>query len=494
MSIMVKNRMLTKSKYLIGIQCDKWLWTVFNDPGKIPEPGKFAKRMSETGIFIGDLAKKLFPKGIELSGGDFNESLENTKKLVSERKILFEPSFIVDNLYSRADILIPVENDKWDIIEVKSGTKVKDMNVHDVAFQKFVYEKSGLKIRKCFIMHINNKYVRKGQIDLKDFFVITYISEEVSNVSKEIEEKVKEMFKIINLEKSPDFDVDDLPSIKFDNVIKDEFLDSLPEENVFELHRGGVYSRNLYKDNIIKIKDIPEGYKLSVKQSIQRECAISGEPHIEKEKIRSFIENLNYPLYYLDFETISPALPHFENTKPYQQIPFQYSLHIVEKKGSTPKHLSFLADGTDNPIPILLQSLKDNLGDSGDIIVYYEGFEKSRLKEGAELFSEFEELINQNFIPRIKDLFIPFKNFDYYNPKQKGLASLKNVLPMLSDLSYKNLLIANGADAGIEYERVTFGENVPKEEKEKIREALEEYCELDTLAEVKIIEKLMEIV
>ena len=180
--------------------------------------------------------------------------------------------------------------------------------------------------------------------------------------------------------------------------------------------------------------------------------------------------------------------------KPYQQIPFQYSLHIVDKKGSKPKHISFLADGISNPLPKFLQSLKENLGKNGDIIVYNEGFEKGRLKEGADLFPEFEKLVEKNWLPRIKDLLIPFRKFDYYDPRQEGSASIKKVLPVLSDLSYEDLLIGNGIYASLEYERITFLEKIPDKEKKKVRGALEKYCELDTLAEVEIVDRLGEII
>jgi len=480
--------LMTKSKYLIGLQCAKWLWIIFNDKDRIPKPNKSAKYKFETGDIIGELAKKLYPKGVEITTEDFNDNLSKTQELIKERKILFEPSFQTDNLYSRADILVPSGNDEWDIVEVKSGTKVKEINIQDVSFQKYVYEKAGLKIRKCFLMHLNNEYVKMGNIEPNELFLQTEITQEVNDVEG-IKERIEEMFEVIGSKECPKFHVDDLKTIEYDNIAKDEFLESLPDENVFQLYRGGIKSRNLYKDGIIKIKDIPESQKLTEIQKIQKQCAITGKININKEKIKEFLDGLNYPLYYLDFETIYPAIPKFDKTKPYQQVPFQYSLHIVEKPNGKPKHISFLADGFDNPIPKFLQSLKDNLGDRGDIIVYHELFEKGRLKEGADLFPEFEDLVNNNFLPRVKDLLVPFKNFDYYDPKQKGSASIKKVLPVLSDLSYDGLWIAKGADASLEYERVTYG-NVSEEEKQRIREALEKYCELDTLAEVEIINGL----
>ena len=473
------------------MQCAKWLWMEINDKGKIPKPDRNAESKFETGNLIGELAKKLFPKGIDIPTFGFKESLNQTQELIKERKVLFEPSFLIDDLYSRGDLLVPVGENEWDIIEVKSGTKVKDLNVHDVSFQKYVYEKAGLKIRKCFLMHLNSEYVKMGNIEPNELFIQAEITQEVNSVDG-IENRIKEMFEIISSKECPNFHVDDLKTIEYDNIAKDEFLKSFPNENVFQLYRGGIKSRNLYKEGIIKIKDIPESQKLTDNQKIQRECAITGKININKDKLKTFIDGLNYPLYYLDFETILPAVPRFDKTKPYQQVPFQYSLHIVEEQGAEPKHISFLAEGMDNPIPKFLQSLKENLGDKGDIIVYNESFERKRLQEGAGLFPEFEEIVEKNWLPRIKDLLIPFRKFDYYDPKQKGSASIKKVLPVMSDLSYDGLLISEGMGASLEYERVTFGD-ASDEEKKKVREALEKYCELDTLAEIKIIDRLGEI-
>ena len=342
-------------------------------------------------------------------------------------------------------------------------------------------------------MHINNEYVKSGQIEPNELFVQADITEEVSIAIEGIEERISEMFEVIKSKKCPDFNVDDLKTIEYDNIAKDEFLDSLPEENVFQLYHGGVKSRNLYNDGIILIKDIPNSQKLTDNQKIQKECAVTGEAYLDKEKLGKFLNSLKYPLYYLDFESINPAVPMFNNMKPYQQICFQYSLHIVKKKGDKPLHISFLADGIDNPIPKFLQSLKENLGEKGDIIVYNESFEKARLKEGVLLFPEFEEIVTENWLLRVKDLLIPFRKFDFYDPKQGGSASIKKGLPVMSDLSYTELMIKNGADASLEYERVTFGD-VTKQEKLKVRKALEKYCEMDTMAEIKIVERMEEIV
>jgi hypothetical protein len=181
--------------------------------------------------------------------------------------------------------------------------------------------------------------------------------------------------------------------------------------------------------------------------------------------------------------------------KPYQRIPFHFSLHVQDKKDGELKHFSFLADGTNDPRTKFLKSLKDNLGDKGSILVYNQGFEKGVLRECTDAFPRFKEWYVENIEPRIMDLWDVFRNFDYYDSKQKGSGSIKAVLPVMSDLSYKDLEnVKNGEEASYQWERITFDSGIWKEEKEKIREDLEKYCELDTLAEVKIVEKLREVV
>ena len=384
------GRLLTKSKYLIGLQCPKLLWIALNDKDRIPEPDRFAKQKFETGHLIGELAKELYSEGIDLSNLEFRENLERTKEILKTRKPLFEAGILIDNLFSRADVLVPVEKDEWDIVEVKSSTSVKDIHVKDVAFQKLVYEKKGLKIRKCFLMHINNEYVKSGEIEPKELFVQTDISEEVLIASEGIEERVEKMFEIISGDE-PEFSIEDILTIEYDNLCLDEFLDNLPENNVFEMYRMLTKKKiELYKKGQIRIADIPESVKLNDKQKIQRRLAFDGGVHIDKDSIKSFLGSLSYPIYYLDFETINPAVPKFDGMKPYQRIPFQFSLHIQDKPGGELKHVSFLADGTDDSRLKFIQSLKDNLGEKGDILVYNQGFEKGVLNELQMAFPEFE--------------------------------------------------------------------------------------------------------
>ena len=196
----------------------------------------------------------------------------------------------------------------------------------------------------------------------------------------------------------------------------------------------------------------------------------------------------------MDFETIAPAIPKFDGMKPYQRIPFQFSLHIQKEEGGECEHISFLADGTSDPRPKFLQVLKEGLGKKGSVLVYNQSFEKGVMNEGATAFPEFRVWYDENIEPRVKDLLDVFRDFSYYDPAQKGSASIKKVLPVMSDLSYGDLEISEGMFASNEYERVTYDTSVSDEDRSKVRENLEEYCGLDTLAEVEIVKKLQDVI
>ena len=481
--------MLTKSNYLYGLQCARLLWIDKNDKSRIPEPTEMEKARFEEGYLIEELAQSLFPKNIDLSELDFNEQIEKTREFLKKRVPLFQASFLFGDLYSRADILLPTEEDQWDIIEIKGSTEIKDIHLDDLSFQKYVYEKSGLKIRKSIVMHVNPEYVRQDNLEPKEFLMQTDVSEKIEESILGIEERIEKMLKIIE-GKCPDFLIDDLLTMEYDNIVKDEFMDSLPDGNIFQFRFMLTRKKiELYKEGIIKMGDVPNSFKLNDKQKIQKILVSKSEKHIDRTQIKNFLNNLKYPLYYLDFETINTAIPKFDNSKPYQQIPFQFSLHIQENPEGKLKHIVFLANGTNDPRPKFFQALKDNLGNVGDILVYNQKFEKMVLSEGAESFPEFLEWNDKNILPRIKDLMEVFDKFYYYDSKQKGSVSIKYVLPLLSDLKYDDLEIRKGDVASCEFERVTYG-NVPDEERQRIRQALEKYCELDTLAEVEIVKGL----
>ena len=177
-------QLLTKSKYMSGLQCPQYLWMLFNAKNQIPEPDAATQFSFDQGNEVGNIAKQWFPDGIDLSEADFMPNIKKTKQLIKKKKIIFEAGIKAGNLYSRADILIPVGVGKWDIIEVKSSTSVKEEHYHDLSFQKFCYEKAGITIRKCFLMHINNEFIKHGDIDPKEILIQEDVTDEVKEAMK----------------------------------------------------------------------------------------------------------------------------------------------------------------------------------------------------------------------------------------------------------------------------------------------------------------------
>jgi len=217
----------------------------------------------------------------------------------------------------------------------------------------------------------------------------------------------------------------------------------------------------------------------------------SRKTHVDHNAIRGFLAPLRYPLYFLDFETFNVAIPLFDGIRPYQKVPFQYSLHVQQSPGATPTHFGFLADGLSDPRPAILHNLRNHLGTTGSIVGYNASFEKGVLRESSEAFPEYAPWYYAND-QRFVDLLVPFRSFAYYDPRQKGSASLKVVLPVLTGKTYDGMPIADGDAASREYLRVTYG-SVNPADRMSVREHLEQYCGFDTMAMVWILKELYQL-
>jgi hypothetical protein len=477
--------MISKSRYLNGLQCLKLLWLIFNDSDKVPVPDAASQRIFDQGHEVGELAKKLYPDGINIPDSDFMANLNLTRQYLEYRRPLFEAGIMSDGLFCRPDILNPAENGAWDIIEVKSTTSIKEVNYHDVSFQRYCCEKAGLKINRCYLAVINNRYVKWGKIDPKGFFSINDITAEVKEAVCGIEDRISVMKKTIASPVCPEPGVGGHCRDPYDCPVK-VCWEGILENNIFELYRGGKKCFQLFNEGILKLSDIPDGFKLNRSQQIQKICDVNGDVHIEKDQIKDFLDKIESPVHYLDFETISPAVPLFDGTRPYQRIPFQYSLHVVDK--DSVRHYSFLAEGKDDPRPELLRRLNNELGTVGTIITYNQSFEEGLLREMAVDFPEYADWA-VGICSRMLDLLVPFRSFHYYHPEQHGSASIKSVMPAVTGKGYDGLTIAKGDEASAAFLEVTFGE-AREEERSRVRFDLEKYCGLDTEGMIWIVDEL----
>ena len=402
-------------------------------------------------------------------------------------------------LLSRSDILLsrPVtqagaataakdENGLWDIVEVKSSTSVKEVNLHDLALQRYVVEGSGVKIRKCVLMHINNEYVRRGEVQPEELFVQEDVTEQVEELLGSVEGNLKSMMSVIRSQRSVDADIGPHCGDPYNCPLIPVCWKHVPADSPLSLYRfSKAKAFDLINEGILKISSLPEGVRLNAKQAIQVAALKKKKAYIDPWAIEEFLETLEYPLFYLDFETFMTAVPMYDGVRPYQQVPFQFSLHIQRKPGGKVEHHSWLAPGDVDPRPELLSKLKELLEDSGSIVAYNAPFERTRLSESVEEFSKFSAW-NRSIQKRFVDLLQPFRDFSYYHPSQHGSASIKAVLPALVGKSYEGLEIGEGGEASREYVRVTFGD-VTASERKNVRAALEAYCEQDTMGMVEMV-------
>ena len=481
---------ISKSKFLWGLQCQKLLWYAYNNKALIPAPDAATQAIFDQGHSVGSLAKQMFPDGVEVGDGvrNLDETIRLTNTALKLRKPLFESAFSANGGYCRTDILRPAPKDSWDLIEAKSTTSAKDVHLDDLAFQYWVLVKAGLKIRKCYLMHINSDFVRKGEIDPKKFFTLADLTAQVVDPAELVQDKLDDMLKVIRQRKSPDIKIGPQCNDPYGCALVDHCWKFLPSHSVFDLYRGGKKGFDLLEQGVTALGDIPDDFKLTANQGIQKQVAISGKPYINKKGIAKFLARLEYPVSYLDFETFNTAIPLFDGLHPYQQVPFQFSLHIVKAPGAKPEQIMFLAEGRQDPRPEFMLKLRESVSRTGSIVAFNAPFELSRIKECCEAMPKFAPWL-KGIEGRVVDLLGPFRSFDYYHPDQHGSASMKAVLPALTGKGYDELAIQEGGTASNEFLRVTFGV-VDEAERRRVRQQLEEYCGRDTEGMVWIVKEL----
>jgi len=478
---------ISKTKYGAGLQCPRLLWFCVNQPEAMPPVDEETQFIFDQGHEVGNFAKMLFPEGVEVPHD--SNMVKNTRELIDQRKTIFEASLSYNKTFAKPDVLKPVGKEEWDLIEVKSSTKVKDEHIDDIAFQRYVLEGNGLRIRKCEEIVVNNEYVRDGEIDPAKLLKREDVTERISPRLPLVEGNVKEMHRVLSLQKPPDASIGPHCSDPQSCPLEEKCWAFLPEHNVTELYSSR-QKFELIGKGILRIADVPVDFKLSDKQRIQKEAITKGEPIINKKQIKDFLNGLEYPVYCLDFETINAAIPPLSGTRPYQKIPFQFSLHVIKKpKGEVEFH-EFLADGRENFAPDLVKALKI-IGPKGTVLAYNMTFEKQVLQVLGSLSPKDAGWL-QGIVDRMEDLMAPFSNFSYYHPDQHGSCSLKFVLPCLSNSKgYEDMEIGEGGTASRRYYMTHFRE-CSKEEKEKVRKDLLEYCKLDTEGMVEILRALEE--
>jgi len=507
---------LSKSRYCKGIQCPKILW-LEEHKSEERDDSVMDQRVLDTGNKVGDLAMGYFGDFTEVPYND-NKSImiEETKQLLNENTgIICEASFSYDGNFSSVDILRRLENSKkeksYEIIEVKSSTEVKPIYYDDTAFQYHVLTSCGLYIKKVSVMFINSNYVRgEGNLDIQSIFSIQDCTKEVLALQKEVILNIEKFKEIVINKKEPEIKIGVQCREPYNCVYKNYCWRHIPQDSIFTISgRALRFNKKLelYEKGIVTIEQLLENAKnqqIEINDStrLQAETFFHNKPPaINKKEIQKFLNTLKWPLYFLDFETLQEAIPQYKGMRPYMQMTFQYSLHIQKALGACLEHKEFLAKENTDPRLKLAEQLCADVPKNVCVVAYNMSFEKSRIKELADYSTNDLPKISSHLMSihdNIIDLMLPFQSFAYYSNELGGSYSIKKVLPALcpndSELDYKALnLVQNGGDAQAVYAQLCNNHNeLSANEKVQIKTALLAYCRLDTLAMVKILEKLQQ--
>lgn len=478
-----KRHGLSKSRLLLHRQCPKRLWLRVYRP-ELEEVDDGNQARFATGTYVGEVAQQLYPDGVLIDGEDLRQAVADTQAiLASEKHPIFEATLQADGLLIRADLLLP-DRDGFRMVEVKSSTKVKDYHLTDAAIQSWVAQQAGLSLSSVEIAHIDNSFVYPGGGDYQGLLHYADISEQISGMKAEVPEWINAARETLSGSEpciAPGAQCDTPFECPFSGYCSPrvEIVDAFPPE---VLPYGGTLAATLRAEGYTDLRDVPEERMENWKHQRVWQVTKSGQAVLNPEAGK-MIAALPYPRYYIDFETINPAVPVWAGTRPYMQVPFQWSCHIETAKGVM-KHCAFLADGQSDPRRPFAERLINAVGVDGPVFVYNAPFERSRMQELADCYPDLAPAL-QAAIDRLVDL-LPIAREHYYHPEMRGSWSIKAVLPTIApDLAYDNLEVANGGMAQEAFTEIMNAETLP-ERHQQLHDALLLYCERDTLAMVRI--------
>lgn len=475
-----------------GLQCLKSLYLYKNFIQLRDQPSLEQKAIFNRGNKVGLIAQRFFPGGVDatpLKRSDNMGAVVRTKELLEEGvEIIYEAAFQYEGVLAILDILVKKDG-MWKAYEVKSSTKISQTYILDAALQYWVIYNSGVQLQDFSLMIINNQYVRHGEVDIQQLFTVKSVKENILKTQPFIQENIEACKKIINSPEMPQIGIGEHCFIPYSCDFMGVCWKNIPSDSVFEITGiSKVEQFGLYKAGYTTIAEIPSQNALDKNANTHIRALKANKTVIDKNGISSFLAGIHYPLYFMDFESFMPSIPIYDKTKPYQHIPFQYSIHYKESKDGVLRHFEFLAEQGMDPRKSFVENLLKHTETGGSILVYDVLMERNILKGLKKDFPEYTAEIDQR-LSRIVDLVQPFQERHYYHPAMKNSVSIKNVLPALvPELNYSTLMISSGSIAMTAFEQLQTETDLVKII--EIREQLLAYCKMDTLAMVKIFEVL----
>jgi hypothetical protein len=479
---------LSKSRYVAGVQCLKRLYWQVSEPELAAEPDGATEAIMQQGHDVGMLARQLFPGGVEVrSDRGLDQAIRATRELVANREIpaIYEGVFEDAGVLVRVDVLHRRADGRLRLIEVKSSASLKEEHLDDVAIQYRVLSRCGLDVGSCCLAHVRRYFVfRGGSVDPWRFFRIRNVTRQVARLQPKLTFQLRAAFTVLSMPKAPEI----APGKHCMSPVVCEFYDRcnppLPDDHIGYLPRLHASTEEALAElGVESIHNVPDDFELTEIQRRAATCVQTGEPWFASE-LSSELDKLEYPLRFVDFETINPCVPRFAGMRPYDQLPFQWSVHVQRQPGAEPENHEFLATDASDPRRGFISSLCHALGESGSIVVY-SSFESQRLSDLAAWLPEYAQRIAA-IQGRLFDL-LPVVREHAYHPAFAGSYSIKSVLPALvPEMTYDGMQVANGQDAGVAWESLVRG-RLDSGERERIRKALLDYCGQDTLALVILL-------
>lgn len=491
---------ITKSDFLKFKECSSFFWFWKNNPDTLTEEkiDPFIERLKSQGYEVELFARNLYPKA-QLVTGKLEAASQQTKEFIQNGTIeIFQASFMVDELFASCDVLVWNELfGGWDILEIKSSTdkdKKKKEHIIDAAFQRIVAQRAGFKVVNVYLVELNKEYYKNGEIDRNALFNQTEITTECIELEHQLNADINVAKNVLKGKEPTECTCRYKGRSKHCRAFK-HLYPTVPNYSIYDLRAIGSSKKvlkQLVDEGYIELSSVPDDFKLNQTHENQLWVNQSKQTIFEGEKIKAQFDDLEYPLYFLDYETLACGIPKYDMTYPYQQTVFQYSLHILHEDGQI-EHKEFIHRDQSTPVYIVAQKLREDIGDHGHIIVWNKSFEGKCNQDLAEVNTELRAFLLE-LNNRIYDLMEIFRKMEYLHDDFKGSYSIKNVLPvMCPDLSYDSLDVSNGAEAVVEYEQVIFGDVTEKLKEDKF-DALLEYCKLDTWAMVRIFQMLQKMI
>lgn len=487
---------ISKSQYCCAVQCPKMLWLQKHMPDEF-DPSVMDQSVLDRGNEVGDLAMGLFGRFTEVPYGKPSEMIEKTAALLAAgEKIIAEASFSFEGQFCSVDLLVVRGPKRVEIYEVKSKTQIEEIYLYDVAYQTHVLSSLGYHVQKVSIVHINPAYVRHGDLDLRQLFTVVDVTDKAAALQAETARRLDLLGPYLLQKEEPAQSIGPRCISRYGCGFWGYCTRALERPNIFDVSniQSSTKFKN-YANGIISFQDIEARGKLNEKAMMQVRHALHDLPdEIDRSKIRAFLDTLTFPLYFLDFESFQTPIPPYDDTRPYQQIVFQYSLHILESEDGELIHREYLAHPGADPRRALAERLCRDIPADACVLAYNMGFEKSRLGDLAELYPDLAGHLTA-IRDNLKDLMVPFQQKHYYNRRMQGSYSIKSVLPALfpddPSLDYHRLEgVHNGSEASDTFLKMAA---MPADELEARRDHLLKYCGLDTLAMVRVWQKLREV-